>query len=73
MKLYFKLSARFNTQFRVTRKFYFFTFQLYKLRTLGNKSQSSFATKPTFNFGGAYRRVQPPKLTNHSARINYKM
>ena len=41
-----------------------------KLRTVGDKSQNSFATESTLNFSGPYRRVRPAKLTNHSARTN---
>ena len=41
---------------------------LYKLRTVGDKSQNSFETESTLNFSGPYRRVRPAKLTNHSVR-----
>ena len=39
-----------------------------KLKAVGDKSQNSFATESTLNFSGPYRRVQPVKLTNQSAR-----
>ena len=39
-----------------------------KVKTVGDKSLSSFATESTLNFSGPFRRVWPAKLTNHSAR-----
>ena len=30
-------------------------------------------SKPTLNFSGLYRRVQPAKLTNHSAHTNLEI
>ena len=50
----------------------FFFLDLWKknIRTVGDKSQNSFATESTLMFSGPYRRVRPAKLTNHSARTN---
>ena len=53
-----------NLEYKKVLNFYF----LWKLRTIGDKSQNSFATEPNLNFSGPYKRVRPAKLTNHSAR-----
>ena len=58
----------FSAQFRVKKNLNFFL--AIKLRIVGDKSQNSFATEPTFNFCRPYRRVRTAKLTNHSVRTN---
>lgn len=57
---------RLNAQFKVTKVVNLYL--LLKLRKLGNKSQNILDTKRALNFSGWYIRIQPSKLTNHSAR-----
>ena len=52
-----------NLELKKILKFYL----LYKLRTFGDKSRNSSATKTTLNYSGPCRRVRPAKLTYHSA------
>ena len=55
-----------NLEYKKVLNFYC----LWKLRTIGDKSQNSFATESNLNSSGPYRRVRPAKSTNHSARTN---
>ena len=70
-EIVFKSLARFSTQFRVKESFKLYL--LYKLRTCGDKSRNSLATKTTLYFSGPCRKIRPAKLTNHSARTNLEI
>ena len=43
------------------------------VRHCDNKSRKSLATQTTLNFSGPCGRVQPAKLTNHSAHTNLEI
>ena len=70
-EIVFKSLAHLNAQFSVKKVLNFYL--LNKLRTFGDKSRNSLATKTTLYFSGPCRRVPPAKLTNHSARTNLEI
>ena len=49
-----------------------FSTQIYGSST-NHKSEQKKQLKQTFEFSGLYSRVQPVKLTNHSARTNWEI
>ena len=67
-EIVFKSLARNSTQLRVKE-----SFKLYKLRTFGDRSRNSLATRKTLNFSASCKRVRSAKLTNHNARTNLEI